>query len=96
MLGFSNNDDDSLGDINAVLENCRFVWLLFEYLAKNGEIPDNLRGAVRQLRVWAENVGAHRTSGSASLDHCLWEATRFRGHVKVLLQDLNVVVKESE
>jgi hypothetical protein len=70
--------------------------LLFEYLAKNGEIPDNLRGAVGQLRVWAENVGAHRTSGSASLDHCLWEATRFRGHVKVLLQDLNVVVKESK
>lgn len=67
---------------------------LFEYLQKNGDIPDKLRGAVGQLRVWAENVGAHRERGNLLLDHKLREAKRFRGHVKDLLVDLGVVVDE--
>jgi hypothetical protein len=49
-------------------ENRRFFStsfrLLFEYLAENNAIPDKLRGVVGQLRVWAENVGAHHTSSS--------------------------------
>lgn len=70
--------------------------LLFEYLAKNNEIPDKLRGAVGQLRVLAENVSAHHTSGSVSLDYRLRETTRFHGHGNDLLKDLNVVMKESK
>jgi hypothetical protein len=72
--------------------------LLFEYLQKKkSDIPDELRGAVGQLRVWAENVGAHRRNGaSLSLDHRLREASRFRSHVKHLLIDLDDVVKESK
>jgi hypothetical protein len=69
---------------------------LFDYLKKSPEndVPDSLRAAVGRFRVWAENVAAHRR-GSNSLDYKLREATRFRGHVANLLQDLDNVVKES-
>ncbi|KAI5783291.1 hypothetical protein FPQ18DRAFT_419515 [Pyronema domesticum] len=50
--------------------------LLFDYLNKNGEVPEKLLGAVGQLRVWAENLAAHRR-GSISLDYKLREASRF-------------------
>jgi hypothetical protein len=73
--------------------------LLFKHLQKNGEngeIPEKLSGAPGQLRVWAENVGAHRRDSTVSLDYKLREASRFRAHVKVLLVDLKGVVKESE
>lgn len=67
--------------------------LLFDYLNKNGEVPEKLLGAVGQLRVWAENLAAHRR-GSISLDYKLREASRFSKHVKDLLKDLNDVVRE--
>jgi hypothetical protein len=71
--------------------------LLFGYLQTKGDIPDKLRGTVGQLRVWAENVGAHRRhAASLSLDNRLREASRFRNHVKDLLIDLDNVVKESK
>jgi hypothetical protein len=72
--------------------------LRFEYLQKKDDtIPDKLRGAVGQLRVWAENVGAHRCHGaSLSFDHRLREALRFSSHVKHLLIDLDDVVKASK
>jgi hypothetical protein len=35
--------------------------LLFEHLKKDGDVPEKLSGTVGQLRVWAENVGAHRS-----------------------------------
>jgi hypothetical protein len=68
---------------------------LFVHLQKKDGVPDKLQSAVGQLRVWAENVSAHR-SGSQSLDYRLREATRFRGHVGDLLKDLHGVVKESK
>jgi hypothetical protein len=67
----------------------------FEQLQKNGDISDKLRGAVGQLRVSAENVGAKRKRGDLSPDHKLREAKRFREDVKALLVDLGAVVDES-
>ncbi|CCX16801.1 Similar to Nephrocystin-3; acc. no. Q7Z494, partial [Pyronema omphalodes CBS 100304] len=68
--------------------------LLVDHLKKNGEVPEKLRGAIGQFRVWAENAGAHR-QGKMSLDHRLREATRFSSRVKDLLANLDDVVVET-
>lgn len=66
----------------------------FVHLQKKDGVPDKPQSAVGQLRIWAENVGAHR-SGCQSLDYRLPEATRFRGHVGDLLRDCMVLKRVS-
>lgn len=73
----------------------RFFRQAFRVSQEGWDLPEKLHGAIGQLRVWAENVGAHR-HGSLSLDHRLREASSFKGHVKALLVDLDDVLKESK
>ncbi|KAF8244869.1 ankyrin [Wilcoxina mikolae CBS 423.85] len=60
--------------------------------------PSTIAPSVREdygrLRVWAENVGAHRT-GRVSLDHRLREATRMKNMVLDLLEDLRSALQEA-
>jgi hypothetical protein len=57
--------------------------------------PDTLPDDFGRLKVWAENVAAHRR-GFMSLDHRLREAASVKEMVKDLLMDLNSVLEESE
>jgi hypothetical protein len=57
--------------------------------------PDTLPDDFGRLRVWAENVAAHRR-GFMSLDHRLREASSVKEMVKGLLMELNNVLEESE
>jgi len=55
-------------------------------------IAPTLRNDCGRFRVWAENVGAHRT-GRLSLDRRLEEATRVKQLVVDLLQDLAIALR---
>lgn len=58
---------------------------------EDGAIPDNLQPSVKnetgRFRVWAANLGAHRT-GKSSLDYRLRDASNIRTQVINLLKDL--------
>jgi hypothetical protein len=41
-----------------------------------------------RLKLWAANLGAHRPSGTRSLEYRLRDASSIRNHVVSLLQDL--------
>ncbi|KAF8536959.1 hypothetical protein BDD12DRAFT_746554, partial [Trichophaea hybrida] len=56
-------------------------------------IAPSVREDYGRLRVWAENVGAHRT-GRVSLDHRLREATRMKNMVLDLLEDLQSALQD--
>jgi hypothetical protein len=57
--------------------------------------PSTLNDDFGRLKVWAENVGAHR-KGTLGLDHRLREASSVKEMAKDLLKDLNDVLEESE
>jgi hypothetical protein len=54
---------------------------------------DSLADDLGQLKVWAENVAAHRR-GTMSLDHCLREASTLKGTIKDLLMSIKNVLKD--
>jgi hypothetical protein len=62
--------------------------------AESSDHALNLRNDLGRLRVWAENVGAHRKGTTVSLDHRLREAPDIAKTVKDLLSDLNTVLDE--
>lgn len=68
---------------------------LLDHFAEPADLPATLPDDFGRLKVWAENVGAHRR-GKTSLDHRLREASSVRDSVKDLLVDLNDLLKESE
>jgi hypothetical protein len=68
---------------------------LLEFFTKTDNVPASLPDDFGRLKVWAENVGAHRRGSNASLDHRLREATSVRDSVKGLLVNLNDVLEES-
>lgn len=50
---------------------------------------------IGRFRVWAGNVGAHRT-GRLSLDHKLREASKIHGKVAELLLEMNSELQEGK
>lgn len=54
-----------------------------------------LQEEIGRFRVWAGNVGAHRT-GRVSLDHKLREAPQIHGKVTELMKDLDESLQESK
>jgi hypothetical protein len=69
---------------------------LFDHFKTASQDPlDTLPDDFGRLRVWAENVAAHR-HGFMSLDHRLREASSVKEMVKGLLMELNNVLEESE
>jgi hypothetical protein len=70
---------------------------LFEFYAKSTEqdTPATLTDSFGRLKVWAENVGAHRR-GTMGLDHRLREASSIKVMAKDLLVDLNSVLEEGK
>jgi hypothetical protein len=69
---------------------------LFHFFDNSTEdVPDTLADDFGRLKVWAENVGAHRR-GNLGLDHRLREASSVKESAKSLLKDLNDVLEESK
>jgi hypothetical protein len=68
---------------------------LFDHFKGSQDPPDTLPDDFGRLKVWAENVAAHRR-GVMSLDYRLREASSVTEMVKDLLKDLNDVLEESE
>ncbi|KAI5784229.1 hypothetical protein FPQ18DRAFT_310157 [Pyronema domesticum] len=70
--------------------------LLFDYYKDNAtDIPSTLSDEHGRLRVWPENVGAHR-QGLMSLDHRLREASRTKKSIGNMFGDLNEALEESK
>jgi hypothetical protein len=71
--------------------------LLFDYYKGNAstDIPSTLSDEHGRLRVWAENVGAHR-QGLMSLDYRLREASRTKKALGNIFGDLTEAVEESK
>ncbi|KAI5792835.1 hypothetical protein FPQ18DRAFT_378220 [Pyronema domesticum] len=68
---------------------------LFHFFDNSTEdVPDILADDFDRLKVWAENVGAHRR-GTLGLDHRLREASSVKESAKSLLKDLNDVLEET-
>ncbi|CCX34318.1 Similar to Serine/threonine-protein phosphatase 6 regulatory ankyrin repeat subunit A; acc. no. Q505D1, partial [Pyronema omphalodes CBS 100304] len=69
--------------------------LLFDYYKGNAstDIPSTLSDEHGRLRVWAENVGAHR-QGPMSLDHRLREASRTKKAIGNMFGDLTEALEE--
>ncbi|KAI5792247.1 hypothetical protein FPQ18DRAFT_378468 [Pyronema domesticum] len=65
---------------------------LFDHFKEDS--PDTLPNDFGRLKVWAENVAAHRR-GFMSLDHRLREASSVKEMVKDLLMNLNSVLEET-
>ena len=63
--------------------------------ADSTALCEKLRDECGRFRVWAENVGAHRT-GRMSLDHRLREATRVKTVVVDLLESMRTTLQEGE
>jgi hypothetical protein len=74
------------------LANTSFRQLLNSY-EEPPDAPVKLADSYGRLKVWAENVAAHRR-GKVSLDHRLREASSVRCSVKELLTDLKTVLDE--
>jgi hypothetical protein len=74
------------------LANTSFHQLLNSY-EEPPDAPVKLADSYGRLKVWAENVAAHRR-GKVSLDHRLREASSVRCSVKELLTDLKTVLDE--
>jgi hypothetical protein len=68
---------------------------LLDFLGSSKDAASTLPDDFGRLKVWAENVAAHR-NGTLSLDHHLREALSVKESVKDLLMDLNTVLEESE
>lgn len=52
---------------------------------------------VARFKLWAGSLGAHRTSGTRSLEYRLRDASSIRMHLVSLLEDLNtLVLREGE
>ena len=49
-----------------------------------------------RLKLWAGNLGAHRSSGTRSLEYRLRDASSVRSHIISLLQDLCTTVDEGD
>jgi hypothetical protein len=72
--------------------NTSFCQLLDSY-EEPPDAPVKLSDSYGRLKVWAENVAAHRR-GKSSLDRRLREAISVRHSVKELLTDLKMVLDE--
>lgn len=57
---------------------------------------DLLLSHLARFKLWAGSLGAHRQSGSRSLEFRLRDASRIRNHVVSLLQDLDRSTGEGE
>jgi hypothetical protein len=70
--------------------------ILFDYYKDNAtDIPSTLSDEHGRLRVWAENVGAHR-EGLMPLDHRLREASRTKKAIMNMFGDLMEALEESK
>ena len=61
--------------------------------SKDDSVSPAVREQFARFKVWAENVGAHRT-GRVSLDHRLREAADVKEMVIELLIDLNEALRD--
>jgi hypothetical protein len=70
---------------------------LFDHFSQTEDKPasNTLNDDFGRLKVWAENVAAHRR-GKMSLDHRLREASSVRQSVKELLSDLDSVLVDGK
>lgn len=55
-----------------------------------------LRTYLARFKLWAGSMGAHRVSGTRSLEYRLRDASSIREHVLSLLEDLESIISESE
>lgn len=69
---------------------------LFNFFGESPESPTSLADDFGRLKVWAENVGAHRHGTTLSLDHRVREVSSLKEMAKDLLMDLNTILEESE
>ena len=72
---------------------CQLLHASYELAAQDNQIRARLLDERGRFRVWAHNVGAHR-SGKSSLDHRLREAPKMRSSVFLLLQDVERFLAE--
>lgn len=55
-----------------------------------------LQTYLARFKLWAGSMGAHRVSGTRSLEYRLRDASSMREHVLSLLEDLESIISESE
>ncbi|KAK0651025.1 hypothetical protein B0T16DRAFT_367005 [Cercophora newfieldiana] len=88
MVGHEQTANDPPSISVLVARGLSSLGLFLDSIADDAAASSSASSHLARLKLWAGNLGAHRSSGALSLEYRLRDASSIRNHVVALLQDL--------